>query len=150
MRLWTLHPHHLDPQGLVALWREALLAQKVLQGLTRGYTRHPQLLRFYEQEAPLAAMAAYLGEVQREAARRGYRFDAARIATPPGETTILATTGQLRFEWDHLLSKTALRNPRHHALLLSIAMPNPHPLFTLVAGGIASWERTERSATVTP
>lgn len=27
MRLWSLHPKHLDPQGLVALWREVLLAR---------------------------------------------------------------------------------------------------------------------------
>ncbi|WP_338140756.1 pyrimidine dimer DNA glycosylase/endonuclease V [Candidatus Nitrotoga sp. 1052] len=27
MRLWTLHPCYLDSRGLVALWREALLAQ---------------------------------------------------------------------------------------------------------------------------
>jgi hypothetical protein len=36
MRLWTLHPKYLDARGLVALWREALLAQKVLRGATRG------------------------------------------------------------------------------------------------------------------
>ncbi len=46
MRLWSLHPSHLDSRGLVALWREALLAQKVLRGLTRGYKHHPQLARF--------------------------------------------------------------------------------------------------------
>jgi hypothetical protein len=43
MRLWSLHPQYLDPQGLVALWREALLAQAVLRGKTRGYKHHPQL-----------------------------------------------------------------------------------------------------------
>jgi hypothetical protein len=32
MRLWTLHPQYLDPRGLVALWRVALLAQQVLLG----------------------------------------------------------------------------------------------------------------------
>jgi hypothetical protein len=37
MQLWTLHPKHLDVRGLVALWREALLAQKILCGATRGY-----------------------------------------------------------------------------------------------------------------
>jgi len=31
MRLWTIHPKYLDRQGLLALWREALLAQKVLR-----------------------------------------------------------------------------------------------------------------------
>jgi hypothetical protein len=37
MRLWTLHPKCLDARGLVVPWREALLAQKVLRGETRGY-----------------------------------------------------------------------------------------------------------------
>src|SRR5690606_6899395 len=42
MRLWSLHPRYLDRQGLLALWREALLARAVLRGETRGYTLHPQ------------------------------------------------------------------------------------------------------------
>ena len=37
MRLWSIHPKYLGTKGLVALWREALLAQKVLQGNTKGY-----------------------------------------------------------------------------------------------------------------
>jgi hypothetical protein len=46
MRLWSVHPRYLDRQGLTAAWREALLAQKVLTGTTRGYRNHPQLVRF--------------------------------------------------------------------------------------------------------
>ena len=49
MRLWTLHPKYLDARGLVALWRESLLAQAVLAGRTRGYRSHPQLERFRER-----------------------------------------------------------------------------------------------------
>ena len=37
MRLWSLHPGYLDARGLVALWHEGLLTQKVLGGTTRGY-----------------------------------------------------------------------------------------------------------------
>ena len=36
MRLWSVHPQHLDVRGLVALWREGLLARKVLLGETNG------------------------------------------------------------------------------------------------------------------
>jgi len=60
MRLWTIHPRHLDAKGLVAAWREGLLAQKVLRGETRGYTRHPQLTRFQAQPEPVQAIATYL------------------------------------------------------------------------------------------
>jgi len=28
MRLWSVHPRHLDRQGLTACWREALLAHR--------------------------------------------------------------------------------------------------------------------------
>ncbi|MBF0297070.1 MAG: DNA lyase [Magnetococcales bacterium] len=141
MRLWTLHPRYLDAQGLVALWREGLLAQKVLQGMTRGYTRHPQLWRFREQDDPVGAVAAYLGEVRREATRRGYRFDASRIAPTSWSGVIEETTGQLLHEWRHFLAKSALRTPAHHAELQTVTMPAPHPLFTLVSGGVRAWER---------
>jgi hypothetical protein len=63
MRLWSLHPKYLDAKGLVALWREALLAQAVLRGNTRGYQNHPQLLRFRQQSSPLSAIASYLVSV---------------------------------------------------------------------------------------
>jgi hypothetical protein len=75
MRLWTIHPKHLDAKGLVVLWREALLAQKVLQGRTRGYRHHPQLFRFQALRNPAAALASYLAVVHEESVRRGYHFD---------------------------------------------------------------------------
>jgi hypothetical protein len=43
MRLWSLHPQYLDPAGLVAVWREGLLARAVFAGQTTGYKHHPQL-----------------------------------------------------------------------------------------------------------
>ena len=72
MRLWTVHPSYLDARGLVALWREALLAQKVLLGKTKGYKAHPQLARFREAGDPVAVIASYLAAVHQEAAARGY------------------------------------------------------------------------------
>ncbi len=75
MRLWSFHPKYLAPKGLVALWREALLAGQVLRGATKGYLRHPQLVRFSQSRAPLDAINAYLGATFAESQRRGYRFD---------------------------------------------------------------------------
>ena len=110
MRLWSLHPCHLDARGLVALWREALLAQAVLRGRTKGYTRHPQLDRFRATDAPVAFVASYLRAVRDEATSRGYEFDARRIArTAPPAATLTVTRGQLAFEWEHLTSKLARR-----------------------------------------
>ena len=79
MRIWSLHPKLLDSKGLVALWRETLLAKKVLQGGTKGYINHPQLLRFKENENPINSINYYLSEVQIEATVRGYNFDKSKI-----------------------------------------------------------------------
>ena len=79
MRIWSLHPCLLDRRALVACWRETLLAQKVLRGLTRGYTNHPQLIRFRAQAQPLEAVAAYLSGLADEADARGYSFNRALI-----------------------------------------------------------------------
>jgi hypothetical protein len=67
MRLWSLHPKYLDARGLVALWREGLLAQAVLRGRTNGYVHHPQLERFRAESSPLGAIADYLRGVHGEA-----------------------------------------------------------------------------------
>lgn len=142
MRLWTLHPCYLDAKGLVALWREALLAQKVLRGETRGYRHHPQLLRFAEQTSPLAAIASYLAEVHAESLRRGYAFDAGKIGADRLTAQVDEHTGQLLHEWQHLLRKLALRDPARHALLRDTAAPLAHPLFRIVPGGVRDWEKS--------
>ena len=141
MRLWTLHPQYLDAQGLVALWREALLAQKVLLGQTRGYRNHPQLARFRELHDPVTGIASYLVGVHAEAQRRNYRFDAGKIVAPRWPGQIEATTGQMAYEWTHLCRKLALRDPSRLAGLTGVAMPEAHPLFCLVEGDVAPWER---------
>ncbi len=150
MRLWTLHPRYLDAAGLTACWREGLLAQKVLQGGTKGYTAHPQLARFRATPDPLAAVAAYLSAVHAEATERGYRFDAAKIGAVELEReavpSIPATTGQLAHEWSHLLAKLRARDPRRYDALLIVAAPEPHPLFTLEDGPVADWERGASAA----
>src|SRR6188768_745247 len=111
MRLWSLHPQYLDPQGLVALWREGLLARAVLRGKTRGYKHHPQLERFRAHPRPVACINAYLHGVGDEAERRGYNFDRSRI----GPRTIVGKmpghSGQLEYEWAHLKRKLKRRSP---------------------------------------
>lgn len=136
MRIWSLHPSQLDRQGLLACWRETLLAQAVLAGRTRGYTQHPQLQRFREQSEPLQVVGNYLKAVADEADRRGYRFDRARILEAGAVPQIPVSDGQLEFEWQHLQRKIAERSPE-----LAGGAPHPHPLFRVVPGPIADWER---------
>jgi hypothetical protein len=141
MRLWTVHPKYLDARGLVAVWREGLLAQKVLAGGTRGYRNHPQLIRFRDQPDPLGAIAIFLLGVAEEAKGRGYRFDVSKVADRRLEGQISETTGQLLYEWKHLKSKLSVRAPLLADQFRIIKMPDPHPLFCLCAGEVKTWEK---------
>ncbi len=165
MRLWSIHPEYLDRQGLTAVWREALLAQAVLAGRTKGYRGHPQLVRFREHPEPLAAVGTFLWGVAEEATAQGYSFDRTRIdvappdgpnaarpdgpnaAAPPGgpnvvvATRIPVTEGQIAYEWRHLLAKLERRSPERFAEFAGLDVPQAHPLFTVVPGPVESWER---------
>lgn len=147
MRLWTLHPRYLDARGLVALWREGLLARKVLHGRTRGYRHHPQLERFRAHADPLLAIDAYLAAVHREAESRGYAFDASKIDPGARARPLPVTRGQLEHEWLHLLGKLRERDPARYRALSRGATPTAHPLFRVVAGGVSAWERAPRAPT---
>ena len=141
MRLWTLHPKYLDAAGLVALWREALLARAVLRGRTRGYRSHPQLRRFRDCRAPRSAINAYLAVVHAEAVSRGYGFERSKLARVATRLQIGATREQLLYEWAWLLRKLERRNPALYRRNRSIVSPDAHPLFRVVSGPVASWER---------
>ncbi len=144
MRLWTLHPKYLDAAGLVALWREGLLAQKVLHNETRGYRAHPQLVRFKSNKDALALIAAYLEAVCEEALARGYNFDRAKIRASGSRQKLTSTRGQLLYEWGHLQNKLEVRSPDRFAVVNKIRQPSAHPLFTIVAGDVESWEKIQR------
>ena len=144
MRLWTLHPKYLDAAGLVALWREGLLAQKVLHNETEGYREHPQLLRFKSHKDSVALIAAYLHAVCEEASARGYSFDRAKIRARHSRRKLACTRGQLLYEWHHLRNKLRTRAPDMYALVGRIRQPNAHPLFTIVPGEVESWEKAQQ------
>ena len=111
MRLWSIHPEYLDAKGLVALWREALLAQNVLLGNTKGYTRHPQLNRFKNTGNPAGVIASYLRSIVDEADRRGYNFNRSKIVDKKAKGRIPVTSGQVEYEFKHLLGKLNKRDP---------------------------------------
>lgn len=140
MRLWTVHPGFLDTKGLLAAWREALLAQKVLKGETRGYRNHPQLLRFKGASNPLGAIAEYLRAIHEEARRRGYSFDMSKIEPLGFNEKIPCTRGQLLYEWEHLKRKLLSRDAEKYREIESIAEPHEHPLFKIVEGEVEAWE----------
>ena len=141
MRLWSLHPKYLDPQGLVALWREALLAQAVIRGRTRGYRHHPQLQRFLAAASPRSAINAYLRSILEEASARGYAFDATKVGPVRSAVRIACSDGQVAYEWAHLLAKLRARSPAHRRRWRDIAQPEAHPLFRIRRGPVEPWER---------
>lgn len=141
MRIWTVHPSYLDAKGLVALWRETLLALHVLQGRTRGYRNHPQLIRFRAQPDPVAAVGGYLEAVHDEAVGRGYRFDRSKLPESRASAPLSEAEGQLRYEWEHLMRKLRVRDPERAERFAAVDLPEPHPLFRIVPGPVAGWER---------
>ncbi len=148
MRVWSVQPRYLDRQGLVACWRESLLAQAVLAGRTRGYRSHSQLVRFRATAEPVATIGAYLLVLAEEARERGYRFDTTRIDRPAaigpqdgGVPQLPVTDGQVAYEWAHLRAKLAVRSPDRLPLVDAVDVVEVHPLFVRVPGAIEPWER---------
>ena len=140
MRLWSIHPSYLDSKGLVALWREGLLAQKVLCGNTKGYKNHPQLNRFKETNNPVGAIASYLRCVADEADRRGYNFNRSKIVNRRIRHTVPVTIGQVEFEHNHLLAKLKNRDMTLFKELKLAKKITVHPLFQKTQGGVEEWE----------
>lgn len=140
MRLWSLHPSYLDTKGLVALWREGLLAQNVLLGKTNGYRNHPQLTRFKNTANPAGAIASYLRSVVDEADRRGYHFDRSKIANKRFRGTLPVSRGQIEYELSHLLNKLKGRAPELYQQSRAIITPAPHPLLNVIPGEVEAWE----------
>ena len=140
MRLWSIHPGYLDTRGLVALWREGLLAQKVLLGQTRGYRNHPQLARFRKTDDPVAAIAGYLRCVADEADTRGYHFQRSKLSDRCSDNRMTVTGGQVEYEFKHLLGKLKTREPARYKELKTVKRVRLHPLFRRVKGAIEEWE----------
>ena len=145
MRLWTISFKYLDAKGLVALWREALLAKNVLTGLTKGYKNHPQLDRFYAHENAQAAINAYLAEVYEQACARGYKFDAAKVGEFDARNLakISVARGQIEYEFAFLQEKLKSRDVKAYERNLSVKNIEIAGVFEEVAGGIEPWEKVK-------
>lgn len=140
MRLWSLHPKYLDTKGLVALWRETLLAKHVLEGKTKGYKNHPQLNRFKEAESPIDSINQYLSEIYLEASKREFTFDKEKIDWNFRKSKLPVTTGQIKYESAHLLNKLEKRDPEKFHKVKEKTAFDIHPLFSLIEGDVEDWE----------
>jgi hypothetical protein len=144
VRLWTLHPKYLDTRGLLALWRETLLAQKALKGETIGYKNHPQLRRFKAYPNTIGAIATYLHFIYKEAVARGYNFNKDKIQGDELQIKLMCTMGQILFEWKHLKGKLEQRDRSRYGELRAIEEPEAHPMFYVVGGEVEEWEVGQR------
>jgi len=140
MRIWSVHPKYLDAKGLVALWRETLLAKHVLEGKTKGYKNHPQLNRFKNSSKPVDAVNIYLAIVHQEATGREYNFDKQKVNWNTRPVSIPVTKGQLKYEVTHLLKKLKIRDPKKYKELKGQLLFDPHPLFKIIDGPVEDWE----------
>lgn len=141
MRLWSIHPKYLDSKGLVALWRESLLAKKVLEWKTNGYKYHPQLNRFKNNKSTFNQINAYLFEIWQEAKNRGYNFDKQKVNTFVLEDLIPIKSWQIKFEFDHLLKKLKNRNIKKYNEIKHIKNIQENSIFKIVSGKIETWEK---------
>ena len=143
MRIWSIHPKYLDWKGLGAQWREALLAQKVLQGETKGWRNHPQLNRFKEHPEPLKAVGYYLLEIHKESKKRDYNYNYSKILEPVDSVEkIPINLGQIEYEYKILMERLEKRTPHKHKENLKIQKIIPHPLFTTRIGPPERWEKS--------
>lgn len=143
MRLWSISPKYLDSKGLVALWRESLLAKAVLEGNTSGYKNHPQLQRFKDTENPMGYIDKYLEHIYNESLERGYDFDSSKFSKIVDVTKIAVTDKQVEYEFQHLLRKLENRGPKLFKRIQNTTSIETHPIFTIITGGIEEWEKIE-------
>ena len=141
MRIWSIHPKYLDSKGLVALWREALLAKKVLEGKTKGYKNHPQLERFKNSKKPLDCINQFLSVVFIESVERKYKFNKEKIDWNFKRTILKVTSEQINYERNHLLNKLKTRDKLKYKMLIKEKIFQAHPLFKVVTGKIEHWEK---------
>lgn len=143
MRLWSIHPKYLDQKGLVACWREALGAKAALERKVQGYKNHPQLNRFKATKNPVAQINSFLYFLFQEAQERGYKFDSSKIEF--GLTLISekmdVTSGQVNYEFNHLMEKLKQRDPNKYRRLCGIKKIEIHPMFNMKTGSIEAWEK---------
>jgi len=140
MRIWSIHPTYLDTKGLVALWRETLLAKNVLEGNTVGYRNHPQLERFKNSPNPIDSINQYLSIVYEEAFKRNFKFNERKFSTPIVTLFLTVSEGQIAYEFDHLLKKLKHRDLNLFEKLKGTKNILPHPMFKIVKGEIEKWE----------
>ena len=142
MRLWSIHPKYLDAKGLVAVWREGLLARKVLEGKTEGYKNHPQLIRFSNSKNASESINQYLYGIYEESLIRKYHFDKSKLYESGSQRAeISVNIKQIEYEIELLKSKLKARDFTKYNEIKNIKIIELHPIFKRTFGDIETWEK---------
>lgn len=81
--------------------------------------------------------------VHSDAESRGYRFDRSKLGRIVTEEGMIATDGQLLYEWSWLMSRLRRRNEPIYRRQLIVRKASAHPPFHVVTGPIARWEHVQ-------
>ncbi|MEM0201004.1 MAG: pyrimidine dimer DNA glycosylase/endonuclease V [Candidatus Micrarchaeaceae archaeon] len=146
MRLWSLKHSYLDTKGLLAVWREGLLAKKVLEGKTKGYKNHPQLERFKKLKDPIVGINTYLYYVYLESVSRDYYFSKDKINhnLVNKDIKIPLNDKQLEYEFELLKTKLKLRDNKCYEKIKDVKIPEYVQIFELKKGPIENWEKIKK------
>ena len=107
---------------------------------TKGHKNHLQLSRFKAVEKPFEAINQYLAEIWEEASRRGYNFDRNKIDYDFQKIEIDVTTGQMDYEFSHLLKKLEHRDIERYSQLKDFKTIESCEIFSVKEGEIEKWE----------
>lgn len=147
-RGYTHHPQlkrfreHPDPLAAIQAYLKVVLEEAG----RRGYRFDPSKVAWpgeLEQGPQKKAQGLLKQEkgvqkqlpTQREQVDRPQRIERVIDLAP-----ILLTSGQLAYEWDHLLDKLKTRDPDRCLHLKQLARIDPHPLMRVIPGPRAPWE----------
>ena len=113
------------------------------------YYNHPQINRFKDcGHLAIKYIGTYLYYIRKEALKRGYNFNSSKIVDCDTELRAEVTQGQLEYEFKHLQNK--LKERDHLKMLAnnyyknSVGKIEPHPLFRIIEGSVASWEKLKK------
>ncbi len=131
MRVWIIHPKYLDCKGLVALWRETLLARKVLKGKTKGWRNHPQLNKFKTHKNPVVAINTYLLYVWKESEKRCYKFNKRKIEKSFTKKKIKIPKKEVISDFEDLKNKLKKRDTKRYREIVKVKKIEVNPIFII-------------------
>ncbi len=131
MRVWIIHPKYLDCKGLVALWRETLLARKVLKGKTKGWRNHPQLNKFKTHKNPVVAINTYLLYVWKESEKRCYKFNKRKIEKSFTKNKIKIPKKEVISDFEDLKNKLKKRDTKRYREIVKVKKIEVNPIFII-------------------